>query len=142
MTQNNTAAPLDLLEWIQAHQEEIDCHTAWHPQIFDSIAAEALLKNKAPFTYLLRAADKILSYFISFVKPDGSIKHQFFVLEPTQQGWRYRNGACDQFFAGARFTSSIKDSSTEIIAECLHEIIPMMMHCNPEDGHPLKPFCK
>lgn len=129
MTQNNTAAPLDLLEWIQAHQEEMISQDGWHPHLSDSHGAETLLRNKAPFTYVLRAADKILTYFISFVKADGSIKHQFFVLEPTQQGWRYRNGCTE-------------NSPTEIVANSLKELIPMMMHCEQEEGRPLKAFCK
>ena len=55
--------------------------------------SEKLLIGKSPFTYLLRSGEKERPYFISFVREDGSIKHQFFALEFDRKGWLYRNGA-------------------------------------------------
>ena len=79
-------------EWIQKNQKQIESHPAWYDLISED-ESEALLKNKNPFTYLLRAGEKQYSYFISFVRENGAIKHQPFILELNKRGWYYRNGS-------------------------------------------------
>lgn len=106
-------------EWVRKSQERIKSHPAWHIHTSHS-ASEALLKNKSPFTFLLRPGEKEHSYFISFIKKDGSIKHQLFILELNRQGWYYRNGTTPNF-------------PTEIIAEDLDEIISLIMYCHPKE---------
>lgn len=104
-----------ILEWVQVNHDQIKSHVAWHSDI-SANESEKLLKDKSPFTYLLRAGDKEQLYYISFVKEDKSIKHQFFVLEFNLQGWVYRNGGTG--------------TPEEIVSKDLHELIPMMMHCD------------
>ena len=116
-----TANPI--LEWAQKNQVHIKTHSAWQDPISES-ESEALLNNKSPFTYLLRSGEKDHSYFISFVREDRSIKHQFFVLELDLKGWYYRNG-------------STLNSPVEIISKNLNELIPQMMHCDPSSCTPL-----
>lgn len=111
-----------MVEWVQKNQEEIKTHVAWHPDVSES-ASENLLKNKGAFTYVLRKGNKEQSYFISFVKQDGTIKHQFFTLEYDQQGWIYRNGTTT--------------GPTQIVSKELHKLIPMMMHCDLLACNPL-----
>jgi hypothetical protein len=111
------------LHWINQNQNEIQNHLAWCGSISEQ-NAEELLKNKSAFTYLLRKGDNPYSYFISFVKEDHSIKHQFFVLEVDRKGWFYRNGIAT-------------DSPAEVGSKDLNQLIPMIMHCEPNFITPL-----
>jgi len=106
-----------IIEWIQRNQEQIETHPAWYHHISEN-EAEALLRDRSPLTYLLCSGEKEHSYFISFVKEDGSIKHQSFVLELDKRGWYYRNGSTSKYPAG-------------VISKDLEELIPLMMHCDP-----------
>jgi hypothetical protein len=115
------------MEWVQKNQEQIQIHPAWHSGISEK-ESEKLLIGKSLFTYLLRSGEKEHSYFISFVKEDASIKHQFFALEFDQKGWLYRNGGVL--------------SPQEIISKDLHELISMMMHCDSFACTPLKECLK
>ena len=112
---NTLATGATTIQWVQKNQEEIKAHPAWHEHISEN-ESEALLKGKTPFTYLLRTGGKEHSYFISFIKEDFSIKHQFFVLEIDKKGWCYRNG-------------TTVNHPTEIVSQDLNELIPLMMHC-------------
>src|SRR5882724_4715796 len=114
MSRVNTVANT-LVEWVQRNQEEIESHPAWHSDISE-IESEQLLRDENLFTYLLRSGEKENFYFISFIKEDGSIKHQFFTLELDRKGWFYRNG--------------MTGGPQEIISKDLHKLIPMMMHCD------------
>ncbi len=120
---NLGAATNNILEWVQNSQEHIKTHSAWHLSISES-ESEVLLKNQGPFTYLLRAGEEERAYFISFVRENSSIKHQFFVLELDRKGWYYRNG-------------STLNSPAEIISKDLNELIPLMMHCDANMCIPL-----
>jgi hypothetical protein len=114
MTRINTPMPT-MVEWIQRNQEQITAHPAWRP--ISEHESEKLLQDKSPFTYLLRFGEKEHSYFISFTKEDGSIKHQFFVLELDRKGWYYRNG-------------STLNCPAEVVSTDINELIPLMMHCD------------
>ncbi|MGH2612354.1 MAG: SH2 domain-containing protein [Rhabdochlamydiaceae bacterium] len=119
MTRINPAVAPDLaLEWIQKNQKQINTHPAWHGNISEK-DSEILLNNEGSFIYLLRSGEKRHSYFISFVKKDGSIQHQSFTLELDQKGWQYRNGS----------TINYND---------LNKLIPLMMHCDPASCNPLR----
>lgn len=122
MTKINSSIPgnTSITEWMERNQRQIETHPAWYKNISE-VESENLLKDKAPFTYLLRSGkEQPYSYFISFVKEDFSIKHQFFVLELVKKGWQYRNGA----------TSSPQEN--------VNDLIPMMMHCDRNSCIPLK----
>src|SRR5271154_175014 len=115
MTRINVAMAANFTaEWVQKNQDQIKAHPAWHDSVSES-KSDMLLKDQSPFTYLLRSGEEEHSYFISFIKEDGSIKHQFFVLEPDRKGWYYRNG-------------STINSPAEIISKDINELIPLMMH--------------
>ncbi len=105
--------------WIQNKQKEIENHVAWHGKI-TGMLCEALLRDQSPFTYLLRAGEEELHYYLSFVQAPVTFKHQPFIIEFSVKGWFYRNG-----YTG--------------IAPTVEEIIPMIMHCSPEECHPLIP---
>lgn len=110
------------VEWVQKNHEQIITHPAWHSDISEN-DSEKLLRGNNPFTYLLRSGEKEHFYFISFVKEDGSIKHQFFALEFDRRGWFYRNGGTG--------------SPQEIVSKDLDRLIPMMMHCDLVSCTPL-----
>lgn len=118
MARIDTTAMNSMIAWVQQKQEQVTTHPAWHGNISVE-QSEELLQNQPPFTYLLRSGDKEHLYFISFVKEDHMIKHQFFVLEFDRKGWLYRNG-CPA------------SSPVEIISKDLHELIPLMMHCDSD----------
>lgn len=107
-------------DWTERFQDEVRNHPAWHGSLSEQ-GAEEKLQSSPPFTYLLRAGEKEYAYFISFVKEDGGVKHQWFVLEHNRKGWYYRNGCQPD-----------RDSFHE-----LQELIPCMMHCTPFNLSPL-----
>ncbi len=111
----SSVGPIEIHNWIQTNQNQIQKHPAWHGNV-KAEQAEALLKGGKPLTYLLRNGDKEQSFFITFIKEDGSIKHQHFSLEFDLKGWYYKNG-------------QVQGEPTEIIAEDLNKLIPAMMHC-------------
>lgn len=113
----------NMIEWIERNQKQIKNHSAWNPHISEN-ECERLLKDKSPFTYILRAGKNENSYFISFIEKEGLIKHQFFILEFHRKGWHYRNG-------------STLNTPEEIISEELNELIPLMMHCDCKSCSPL-----
>lgn len=106
---------LDVYHWIQKNEEQVKTHVAWHGDISE-LVSEELLKNQPYFTYLLRQGEVEHSYFISFVKEDGSIKHQKFILEFDLKGWYYKNG--------------ITIGPEEVTKENIDDLIPIMMHRN------------
>jgi hypothetical protein len=120
-------SPNAAMKCVQSYQEQIEIHCAWHSGISEK-ESEKLLIGKSPFTYLLRSGEKECPYFISFVREDGSIKHQFFALEFDRKGWLYRNGATG--------------GPQEITSKDLDQLIPMMMHCDSFAGTPLKECLK
>lgn len=105
-------------DWIQRNRDEVKKHPAWHEDISEEEATK-LLENQPLFTYILRPGEKERAYFISFVQEDLSVKHQFFVLEIDRRGWRYLNGTTN-------------NCPSEIVSQNLHELIPLMMHCDPK----------
>jgi hypothetical protein len=109
--------------WIKKNQGEIQSHPAWHEKSSEG-GSETLLQGKPPFTYILRSGEEEHAYFITYVKPDLSIKHQFFVLEIDQKGWYYRNG--------------VTIGLPEILSKDLEKLIPMMMHCDDMACTPLR----
>lgn len=55
----------------------------------DAIEAEKMLSGKAPYTYLVRPNPADRSFFVSFVQPNGSVKHDHFsLLDPIYGIWR------------------------------------------------------
>ena len=115
MSSVNTIASANAVEWIKKNQEQVTTHVAWHPTVSES-ESEKMLKGKSPFTYLIRGGDKEHLYYISFVQEDGSLKHQWFVLEFDRNGWVYRN-------AGTKGPNGL-------VSKELHTLIPQILHCD------------
>ena len=57
-------------------------------------------------------------YYVSYILPDFSIKHQPFVITVAPEGWFFENGT-----VGGPFTN----------AECIDDVLHLMMHCSKED---------
>lgn len=119
---SRSSTGIDFYCWIQKNEEQIKTHPAWHANLSEA-SSDKLLKNQPPLTYLLRNGPKEQSYFISFVHQDGTVQHKSFVLEFDQQGWYYRNG--------------VTKGPKEVTTEDLHELIPIMMHCESNESLPL-----
>ena len=93
-------------------ESEILSHPAWVGAI-SGLEAEALLKGQSPFTYLLRAGETYLNYYVSFVGSDHTLRHQPFKIKITQNGWFCMNGIASGPFLNIPFL----------------EILHLIMHC-------------
>ncbi len=120
---NTGFAEISTLKWMQHNRERITSHCAWHDRVSKE-ESEEMLKDKVPFTYLLRSEGGEHSYSIAFLKEDGSIKHQPFTLETDPRGWYYLNGTAENL-------------PSEIISQDLNELISLMMHCDSKACNPL-----
>lgn len=97
--------------------EEITSHKAWYGNI-SGLAAEKMLRGrKTPYLFMLRKGENQngnkVDYYVSFILPDLSIRHQPFVIEITSEGWDWENtsgGTCSP-------EASIED------------VLYLMMHC-------------
>jgi hypothetical protein len=117
MTRINTSCTLDQ-HWIKANQDQVTSHPAWFGEVSE-LEASKLLEGKESFTYVLRSGGEEQTYFITFVKEDGLLKHQRFTLELDRKGWYYKNGMCP--------------GPQEAVAENINELIPLMMHCSASE---------
>ncbi len=106
--------------------DSIKCHPAWHGDI-PGIYAEQMFEDRSiPYVYMIRQGEASLRkdeehYYITFVLPDQTIKHQPLVIHYEQHGWRYTNGRPAGLF---HFMS---------LDPVLHEI----MHCEKDECIPL-----
>lgn len=98
--------------WFLEKEEEIQCHLAWHGMI-TGILCEAILRDRAPYTYLLRQGEELHHYYCSFVREDGRFHHQPFIVEASRQAWFYLN-------------------FTHHNSETLEGLIPKILHCEKE----------
>lgn len=112
------------LDTIFIHQE-IESHAAWYGNISGLKAEKMLRGRKTPFLYMLRKGESEtesqVDYYVSFILPDLSIRHQPFVITVTPNGWAWENwggGGCPP------------EAS---IADVLH----LMMHCEKSQCSPL-----
>ncbi len=80
----------ELNPWIQEKTNEITSHCAWHGDL-TGIEAEALLRLKPSFTYLLRQGEKADHFYLSYVEGE-RFNHLPFTLDYPSQQWFYRNG--------------------------------------------------
>lgn len=110
-----------MLEHILSIEEEVESHPAWHGCLA-GLEAEDLLKGQLPFVYLLRTGEKPSHYYISYVLPDLTIKHQPLWVKDTPQGWYYRN-----FTAAGPFMNTP-----------FEKVIHAILHCQSQQCRPLK----
>ncbi len=101
-------------------ESEILTHCAWEGAI-SGLEAEALLKGQSPFTYVLRAGETYLNYYVSFVGADNTLRHQPFKIMIRQNGWLCMNGAVNGPFLNMPF----------------FEILHLVMHCEKGECKPL-----
>ena len=105
--------------------EEIRFHKAWYGNM-SGLAAEKMLRGrKTPYLFMLRKGENEVGgkadYYVSFIQPDLTIKHQPFVITITPEGWEWENtsgGLCS-------LESSIED------------VLYLMMHCEQSQPIPL-----
>lgn len=107
-------------------QQDIQQHTAWVGNI-SGLKAEKMLRGlKRPYTYVLRGGETQIGnetdYYVSFILPDLSIRHQPFVITETADGWYYENGGA----GGPYVEAEIED------------VLHLMMHCRKDDPSPLR----
>lgn len=104
-------------------QEKLESHPGWHGHLA-GLAAEKSLRGRAPYTYLLRTGEFPLNYYVSFVLPDLSIRHQPIVITVYENTWYCENAAT----IGPYFDESIG------------EMIHLVMHCKQDECTPLTHF--
>lgn len=100
-------------------KDQIQNHPAWNARM-DEKQAESLLMGQSPFTYILRKEAENQHFFISFVKPDQSIKHQKFSIELDYKGWYFKNGTAEK--------------AREIVDDNLETLILAMMQCHHDEA--------
>ncbi|MBX7066260.1 MAG: hypothetical protein K1X28_03410 [Parachlamydiales bacterium] len=108
-----------------AIHEEIRSHKAWYGNLSGLVAEKMLRGRKTPYLFLLRKGEKETGnkadYYVSFILPDLSIRHQPFTIELTPEGWEWENtggGGCPP-------EASIED------------VLYLMMHCEKHQPTPI-----
>jgi hypothetical protein len=106
---------------------EIQSHPTWLGTI-SGLKAEKMLRGKKPYVYVLRAGENLenneTDYYVSFVLPDLSIRHQPFVITVASEGWYYENAG-----PGGPY-----------INKSIEHVIHLMMHCEENECKPLINF--
>lgn len=104
--------------------EDIVLHPSWHGEI-RGLDAEKLLRGSKPYLYLIRAGEKgtqnETNFYVSFVLPDLSVRHQPVVITLTPEGWYYENCVV----GGPYLDATIDD------------VLHLIMHCNKDECTPL-----
>ena len=102
--------------------QDILSHPAWHGEI-RGLQADKLLRGAPTYTYLLRqgesSSETETDYYVSFVLPDSTIRHQPFVVTIHPWGW-----CCENNVGLGPF-----------IYEGINDVLYLMMHCN--QGEPI-----
>jgi hypothetical protein len=101
---------------------EIQRHPAWIGLVSGLHADKMLRWIKTPYQYVLRQGETDYAYYVSYVQPDGTIKHQPFVLTTAPEGWYYENGG-----NGGPFL----DTTT------IDDVLHLIMHCDKDECIPL-----
>ncbi len=106
--------------------QEIQNHATWYGNISGLTADKMLRGRKTPYLYILRTGENETEtqtdYYVSFILPDLTIRHQPFVITVTPEGWYYENTGV----GGPYAEGSIED------------VLHLMMHCEKEECVPLK----
>lgn len=97
--------------------QQVEHHPAFH-SLSNEDAANKILQQAAPFTYILWKDDQNQRYFLSFMNPSLEMEHRFFSRN-SKDLWFYQNA----------------DPHT---APSVTLLIPIIMHCKPEQCHMLR----
>lgn len=93
--------------------QEIESHSAWHGHM-SGLVAEKLLRGKnTPYLYLLRSGEHEGDYYVTYLLPDLTVKHQPFIITSTSEGWHCQNGGNWENLTTASFD----------------DILHLIMHC-------------
>ena len=93
--------------------QEIEGHPAWHGHLSGMEAEKLMRGRKIPYLYILRAGEHEADYYVTFILPDLSIRHQPFVITTTAEGWFFENTGC-----GGPFTTASIDDVLHLIMHC------------------------
>lgn len=111
---------------MDAINHEIRSHQAWKGRLSGLQADKMLRDQKTPYLYILREGENKseteTDYYVSFVLPDLSVKHQPFVITTTSEGWYYENSG-----AGGPYTDMAS----------IDDVLYMIMHCKQGVNQPL-----
>ena len=102
--------------------QEIENHEAWHGHISGLEAQKLLQGKKIPYLFIIRKGEFEGDYYVSFLAPDLTIKHQPFAIFSTTEGWHYQNVAGGGPFATASF----------------EDVLHLIMHCGKLEPTPKK----
>jgi len=109
-----------LQEFRNSVELDIQLHPGWVGRV-SGLKAEKLLRGKkTPYLYVIRAGECPSDYYVTFVLPDLTIKHQPFVITHTAEGWHYENSG-----AGGPYTEATID-----------DVLHLIMHCDKEECAP------
>ena len=72
---------------------DIHSHITWQGDISGLNAEKLLRGHSTPYLYLLREGEGDRNYYVTFVRPDGTIAHQPFTIGITETGFYCENGA-------------------------------------------------
>ena len=92
---------------------EIEEHPAWHGRVSGLEAEKMMRGRKIPYLYILRAGEYETDYYVTFLLPDLSIKHQPFIITDTAEGWYFENTG-----GGGPFTTASIDDVLHLIMHC------------------------
>lgn len=107
-------------------EQEITLHPAWLGKI-SGLSAEKMLRNQKKFyLFVLRAGENESDYYATYTHPDGTIRHQPFVITVMPEGWYCEQGGG----AGPFIDASIDD------------IIHLIIHCAKDECEPFTNFGK
>jgi hypothetical protein len=120
------SAKLDKLK-VRAIHRDIETHPAWYGNISGLAADKMLRGRKTPYVFFLRTGEKWsnttneTNYYVSFLLPDLTIRHQPFTVTVTEEGWYYENTG-----GGGPYTH-----------ESIEDVLHLIMHCQKGECIPL-----
>lgn len=104
--------------------QEIETHESWQGHISGLEAEKLLREKKTPYLYMLRSGENEGDYYVTYVLPDLSIKHQPFIITINNEGWYCQN------------TGNFGTLTTASFDDILH----LIMHCRKLEPKPYLPL--
>lgn len=105
---------------------EIQHNPSWLGKV-SGLAAEKMLRGlNKPYLYVLRAGETEMDYYVSFIHKDGTVRHQPFTVEITEDGWCCENGGPYGPF----------------VDKSINDVIHAMIYCDKDECAPLINFKK
>ena len=101
--------------------EEVKEHPAYRPEINSKNEAIMALQGFAPYTYMIRKGESLLSFYVSHVTDQHTIYSNEFVIDPDKLSYQFWNNST----TGKRYSNSpyflnfYSDLDEMIIEACL-----------------------